>query len=479
VGAVIHLDYTIHSEKGYFPALMFDEVLNETSPVKELVVKVNLPKAKNLNYKLLNIDGEPTIGSENGQQVYTWTFKNILASSKESYQVHEHLDAARLVFSSAENLNSVYHSFIRQDAFQLKTNAQMDALVEKVLSENPDQLSAALACQKTVSNNINNLNIPLEYTGFNCRTPIETWNSNQGTELEKALLLSAILQKANITSTPVAVIPNPLFDKKMGDLLSFQEFAVMLELENYGNVLLSSNQVDDQNQVFSMAGKQLLKLDPNLKSPAVFSIVSEMSQIVATASFDLDGSKLSGNMNLEMKAAANPYFSLIEDASAIKSVIKGGISAKDIESTNMVLLSQEKSRSHLEIKKEEAFKKLHHYMSFEIPYIKGGVKDWHYDVLPAERNAALEIPESIHEKYVYTFTFPEDLALVSEPLNIELDNDAGYLLIRFENANDKLVVTREIKLSKKVIEKEIYDDFKEIINAWSHDNFQKILFKTK
>ena len=43
VGAVIHLDYTIHSEKGYFPALMFDEVLIESSPVQELVVKVNLP----------------------------------------------------------------------------------------------------------------------------------------------------------------------------------------------------------------------------------------------------------------------------------------------------------------------------------------------------------------------------------------------------------------------------------------------------
>ena len=40
VGAVIHLDYTIHSEKGYFPALMFDEVLIESSPVQELVVKV-------------------------------------------------------------------------------------------------------------------------------------------------------------------------------------------------------------------------------------------------------------------------------------------------------------------------------------------------------------------------------------------------------------------------------------------------------
>ncbi|PLW96367.1 MAG: hypothetical protein C0591_08880, partial [Marinilabiliales bacterium] len=275
VGAVIHLDYTIHSEKGYFPALMFDEVLIESSPVQELVVKVNLPASKKLNYKLLNTSGEPSISTENGQQVYTWTFNNLPASSKEDHQVSGHLDAPRLVFSSAEDLNSVYHTFVSQDAFQLETSTQMNALVEEVISENPDQLSAALAFQKIVSNNLSNLNIPLEYTAFICRSPIETWNSNQGTEPEKVLLLSALLQKANITATPVTIIPKPLFDKKIGDLLSFQKFAVMLDLENDDNVLLSANQTDDQNLLFSMAGQSLLKLDPNLKSPALFSIEKE------------------------------------------------------------------------------------------------------------------------------------------------------------------------------------------------------------
>jgi hypothetical protein len=477
VGAVIHLDYTIHSEKGYFPALMFDEELNESSPVKDLTVKFNLPASKNLHYKLLHIGGEPKISIENGQKTYTWTFKDLPASSKENYRVSGHLDAPRLVCSSAEDLNSVYHNFVGQDAFQLETNAQMDALVQEVISENNGQLLTALAFQKIVSNNMDNLNIPLEYTGFICRTPVETWNSNQGTELEKALLLSALLKKANIPATPVAMIPNPLFDMQIGDLLSFQKFAVMLELENDGRVLLSSNHTDVQNLLFSTTNHSLLKLDPNLKSPALFSIDKESTQILAKGTFNLNDSGLTVDLSLELEHAANPYFSLIKDASAIKSVIKGGIASKDIESFSMVQLSQEICRTHLEIKKDEPFKKLHNYLSFELPYVKGGVQDWHFNVLTAERTSAIEIPEKIHEKYVYTLTFSDDLKLATKLVNIDIKNDAGFVLIRFEESNGKLIITREIKLTKKIMDTGMYDGFKEIMDTWNNPNYRKLILK--
>jgi hypothetical protein len=477
VGAVIHLDYTIHSESGYFPALMFDEVLLESSPLKELTVKVSLPASKKLNYKLLNIESKPAIKTENGLAAYSWTFNNLPASSKEDHQVSGHMDAPRLVFSSAEDLNSVYHTFVNQDAFKLETNTQMNALVKEVISKNPDQLAAALAFQKIVSNNLDNLNIPLEYTGFTCRSPIETWNSNQGTEPEKALLLCALLKNANIPATPVAIIPDLLFDKKMGNLLSFQQFAVMLDLENDDKVLLSANHTDQQNLVFSMADQSLLKLDPNLKSPALFSIEKETTQIVAKGIFNFTDSGLSGNLSLELEGAVNPYFSLMKDASAIKSVVKGSVLSKDIESITQVQLSEDISRSLLEINKETPFEMLHNYMYFEIPYIKGGVQDWHYSVFTADRSSAIEIPEMIHEKYEYTVTFSDNLKLVSEPSNIEINNAAGYLHIQFEQSEGKLVVTREIKLSKKIIDTNMYDGFREIMNVWNNVNLQKIICK--
>jgi hypothetical protein len=422
------------------------------------------------------MEGEPSIDIVNELKTYTWTIKDVPASSKENYQVNGQLDAPRLLCST-DDLKTVYLGFVSQDAFDLQTNTQMDELVSEVMKEYPDQMTAALAFQKIVSNNLDNLNIPLEFTGFICRSPIDTWNSNQGTALEKALLLCALLQKANIHATPVAIIPNELFDQQIGDLLSFKDFALMVEPQNTGKVLISSNQIDNQNQIFKVTNQKLVKLDNNLKSPGLYTIDKRSNQILATATFHLNDIGLSGKMNLEMQAAANPYFSLIKDASTVKSFVKGGVSAKDIDSFTQVELSQEKSWTLMEIKKENPFDKLQNYLFFELPYIMGGVQDWHYNLLTAERNSAIEIPEAIHEKYVYTIAFSDDLKLVSKPTDIDIKNDAGHLLIRFEKLDGTLIVTREVKFSKKIIDVDMYDGYREIMNAWGHDNFQKIIFK--
>jgi hypothetical protein len=60
---------------------------------------------------------------------------------------------------------------------------------------------------------------------------------------------------------------------------------------------------------------------------------------------------------------------------------------------------------------------------------------------------------------------------------MDIKNDAGHLLIRFEKLNGKLIVTREVKFSKKIIDVDMYDGFREIMNAWNHENFQKLVFK--
>ncbi len=71
VGSTINLDYTINSKKGFFPALMIDDVLSESSPIQELIIKVNIPDSKNLHFELLNLDGDPTITTEKGKKVYS------------------------------------------------------------------------------------------------------------------------------------------------------------------------------------------------------------------------------------------------------------------------------------------------------------------------------------------------------------------------------------------------------------------------
>jgi len=474
---VINLDYTINSKKGFFPALMADEVLSESSPVKELIVKVNIPASKTLNFELLNLSGEPLISNKNGKKVYTWKFESLPANSKDYYQESDHGSAPRLIFSTSKDLKFAYDQFINQDAFVFNTNESMDKAIDKISSNETDQLTIALELQKLVSNDLKTLNIPLNSTGFKCRTAIETWKSNQGTHLEKALLLTALLQKANIKAEPVAVIPNNFYNKEIGNLLSFNDFWVRINLKKYGEIFISAVQTDKQNLKFSLEGKTALLLDKNVESLKVFSGKAMTSKIFVGGDFEFQNvDKLVGNLFLELKAEANPYFTIYNDSSNIKSLIRG-ISSKDFTSCEIEKLSQEMSRTHFEFETTGPFDKLKNYMTFQLPYISNGVESWHITLLPAERSVPLEIPESIHEKYEYAIVFPKELKPVSKPKNIEIKNEAGYLLIKFEKSEYEILITREIKFDKKIFGLDVYNDFREIMNAWNNKNYRKVIFK--
>ena len=476
--AVINLDYTINTEKGFFPDLMGNEILSESSPVSELIIKVNIPDSKTLNFELLNFAGEPVISGKNGKKVYAWTFKLIPANSKDYYQEADYGSAPRLIFSTAKDLKFAYYQFVNQNAFNFNTNESMDKAIDKIIADETDQLTIALKLQKLVVNDLKTLNIPLKFTGFKCRMAIETWNSNQGTHLEKALLLTSLLQKANINAEPVAVIPNDFYNKEIGNFLSFNDFLVRINLKKYGEIFISAEQINKQNLKFGLEGKTALLLDKNVESLKVFSSKPMTSKIFVGSDFEFQNpDKMVGNLFLELKAGANPYFTIYNDSSNIKSLIRGGVSNKNFTSTDIEKLSQEMSKTHFEFEKENPFKKLKNYMSFELPYINTGTESWHITILPAERSAPLEIPDRIHERYEYAVIFPKELKPVSKLKNIEIKNEAGYLLIKFEKSENEILITREIKFDKKIFGLDIYNDFREIMNAWNNKNYKKIIFK--
>lgn len=478
VGSTIHLDYSLHSEKALLPELMGNELLSESSPIKELIVKVKIPKSKTLNYKLLNIDVEPTVSIENSLKTYTWIFKSIPAESKDYYRLSNHKDAPHLMFSTAKDLNAVYKPFVDQEAFVVKTNDGMNELVKKTVSENSDQLAIALALQKVVANDLNTLAVPLNYNNFKCRTPIETWESNKGTQLEKVLLLTTMLQEANINAQPLATIPSEFFNEGIGDLSNFNAFLVRLDLEDYGEVYLSADHINKQNSKFNLEGNKVLLLDRDKEGLHIFPIENEINSIFVDGKFIIDEKEeLTAKMHLTLEANSNPYFTFFSNPSAIKSLCKGGLGAGDIIASKSVELTQEKSRSFFEIEKKGAFKVFQNYLEFQLPYVSNGVDSWHINLLTSERNSALEIPETIHEIYKYSFEISDDLKVVSPAKNIEIKNEAGYLIISYETIGKTLEVTREIKLEKKIIKLECYTDFKKIMDVWNNTNFRKIILK--
>lgn len=477
VGATIYLDYTIKTQKGFWPALMSDDILSESSPIGELTVKVNIPQSANLKFDLLNIQGKSMEVIEKDKKVFEWKFKSIPASSKDYYQLHNHTSSPRLFFSTAKDLFSVYSGFVNQEAFDMSTNESMDNFVSALMEEKNGQLQIALEIQKVISNNLKTIAAPINVNGFKCNTAIETWNTNKGTNIEKTILLTALLHKAGINAEVVTIIPNQYYNEKIGNILNFDDFLVRVKIEKQGDIFLSAMHVNNHNLKFGMDGKTILLLDKNIESLKVLSAKTMQSKIFVNGNFNINSHKISGKMHMVLEAAANPYFTLFNDNSNIKTLLKGEVSSNDVISVKNDELRQEVISSHLEIIKKESLTKLNTYFSFEIPYLKNGVNNWRYDLLDSERNSAMEIPETIHERYDYSIGFQDNLKCINESKIIEIDNNAGYLLLKFEKLEDKIIITREIKLEKKIIGLDIYEDFREIMNVWNNENYKKLIFK--
>ncbi len=476
VGAVINLDYTIVSSPGYYPALMGEEIISESAPVKEMIIKVRVPETSELYVNAFNTSVVPSITTVNGNKVYTWNFSSIPASSKESYQEKDHMSLPRVVFSTVD-FQEAYRSFVAQDAFHYTTNQSMDNLVNEIIANENDQLKVVLKLQKIVSNDLNNLGVPLKYTGFKCRNPIETWNSNQGTLLEKTILLTALLHKVNIKAEPVVIIPNSLFNRDIGDLLEFNDFMVKVNLKKLGDIYLTPNKVDDQNQKFDLGNRTVVILDKNIPKPKVWTSKPTVGGIRMICELDLQNNdKLLGNISLEFKNSTNPYFKLYQDSAKVKSLISG-IPAGSFKTSKIKKLSQEVSVTEFTVEKDNPTSNQEKYRTFILPKAKNGVDSWHMTLLTAERNAPVELPNLVDEKYEYAIVLNKDASMVSNNVFTIINNDIGAVTIHYEQKENEILITREISFKKKLINVSEYSKFKKIMDIWNNKHYRELIYK--
>ena len=149
--AVIELDYTIHTKQGYYPALMADEMLTESSPVAEEIILVRIPETKVLNYQVFQSRTEPEIFESAGYKQYIFTFSGIAENTHENYQPSKNRHLPRLVFSS-NNLAEAQQFLSNQEALNYKTDKQFQAVVSNlqkdstmhILKQNPQHYQSSL-----------------------------------------------------------------------------------------------------------------------------------------------------------------------------------------------------------------------------------------------------------------------------------------------------------------------------------------------
>lgn len=471
--AVVNLDYELHSKKGFYPCLMGNELLAEVEPIKELTFIIRVPLDSKLNYSMLNNTTTPVVTKDGSFQVYTWSFKDIPAISTEDFQKGSNDLYPKIIFSTAKNRSNLYSEFMNLASFSYALSADMKDAVENVTKENKEKTKILLKLQDKVINEFRLYPVPLRVTGFACRTPQETWNSNGGTLLEKAVLLTALLKEAGIEADPVFMIRNSLYDESIGSLLDVED--ILVKAESDGPVYLSLTTLNPQNLFYCSPERFFIELHQG--GVRVEKSSSMKNKINLTGTFTVNENKqLSGEINITENNGINPYLMLLRDKSKAKSLIGGGLSSSDLKDPGITKMGVDQSSIVIAVHKDKAFRTDSDYYFFQLPLMTNGVENLGIHLLPKDRITPLEISSLMEESNDFTFILPEKMKPFIPYEKKEQKNNIGAFSFEVKTEGTKVIVHKSLKLEKRLIQPAEYPEFKTLLDHWNADRYREIVF---
>jgi hypothetical protein len=471
--AVINLDYSLHTKKGFFPVFYVQDFLLESSPIDELIIKIKIPKTKDPAYQLLNIDVEPKISEEGNYKTYTWKFNNLPAHIYEQKSPNLETYSPLLLFSTASSRDEYVKAIISRPAFEYQVNDKMRKKVESLRTDASDDLDLALKIQDYVIKEFKLKSISSKLYGYTYREAYEIWESAYATSAEKMILMTALLKLANLDATPYAVIESNLdLDEIKAPLI--REYTVRVDTKDGDYFFLSATDQNKQDMAYEFVNKQLLKLSflENLK---LYKAKKGDNKLKVEGKINLTKEGyLKGEIDAEITDALNPYFDLKNNDSKAKSFLSGGFSSSDCE-TVVVKTEAEKTVVTYELKSKKELEKRKKYMFFEIPELNTGINGMHIHELPTERLYPFQLSHALNESYKYEINISDEMKAVNKNVKIEEKNNIGELIIEIKNSGKKLIVKRSIKFHKDLISPEEYPAFRKMMNLWNNKNHKTIL----
>jgi hypothetical protein len=473
--AVLNLDYVLHSKKGFYPCLMGNELLCEVEPVKELTFVIRVPPETKLRYAILNSKAIPSVTREGNSDVYTWNFTNVAAIAAEDFQAGGNDLYPRLIFSTATDRNSVYTDLVKQNAFYYELNGEMKQMAATLSSQYKDKMDLVLKLQDKVVNEFRLYPVPMKYTGFTCRTAQETWNSNGGTLLEKAVLLTALLKEAGLAGTaPGFIVRNSIFDNVVGSLLDVEDVFVRVKVQDVGTTWLSLNSLNSQNLIVASPDRIFVELTNPVIS--VGKSTNSIGRIRFDGSFAVnDKNQLTGSITCTESGNPNPYLSLLRDKDKAKSVFGGGLSSSDLKDPVNVNAGNDESSMSFAVLKEKPFRIDSDYYFLQLPVVTSGIDGFGIHLLPKARTTPLEISSVMEENDNFSFVLPANLRpFIPQELK-KIKNAAGEFIFEVKTSGQKVTVHKSLNINKRLIQPEEYADFKALMDHWNADRYREVV----
>lgn len=466
INCEIELDYTIHSQAGFYPFLMANEPILQQAPVNELIISVNFPKDQYLTHQLLNFAETYKKNIKENKGSVEYKFINLPSHNTEKQ--YAHVVYPVLAFSVTPNQTANYFKALFEKD---ETNDSISTKVTELLEEDTAKFKTMEKIQKYISGNINYYPVPLKYTGFTSLHSKQVWNSKGGSEIEKTKLLLNMLKIAGFNAEPVGFCDSGLSDALLNPT-TLSEYAVKVNL----------NGIDFF--VSPIRTKILRDCDiyQNYKTVGLFSQETFVSakkipnQMVYSANIKIDANnQLMGNSKLILKGILNNYPYLKYYTKNVETKF-ADFGTQTINNENVTEDSSffELSFNNINLEKLNVG-----FYKFPVPEFEDGFKSFNITYLPEKRTTALQISNTVDENSNLIIEIPENLECLSDTFSIYIQNEVGELSIWLKKDGSKVEVHRNLKINQTSIQPEKYRHFRQMVNHWLNPANKIILFSKK
>jgi len=467
--AVINCKYEISTTRGIFPFLMGDEALLTSCPVEEMTIKVVVPEGTTFNYELFGYDNKPKITQENESDIYTWIFKNLPQHLSESQEQIYSENSPRLIFSTQESRKALIDSYSAQSGFR-QHNLEIPPSVEKAISELDTDLKRALKIQQIVVDELNLLHIPDRLTGFRYRTAKHIWESNSGTAVEKAILMSSLLSSAGIVNVICLDYPN-VFNGENSPFILASSPIVIVNVEQREPIYLSPEFKNSNYADVSRVGYSCIPVGNKIEQIVEFKPTG--GEVMLSGELTLsESSVLSGFFVGTFTGSSNPYLKITASENAFKRMVSGWSGKLDF-------LSDEKLKIVYNGEKTAPEKTRGDYCFVTLPTGSNGLMSKYLLPLNANRKTAFDFGHPLKEHYKYTLTLPKGYELINKKISKNITTPVGVLSINIEQNGMTVTIDKSVEITKSVIPVEEYAGFKSLITEWSLRKYNQLILRMK
>lgn len=471
MNCIIHLDYTIHSEAAFIKEFMENIDFVQYCPVTEYIVTVKTPKNITLKNRMLNLRLAPTTGTEGNKNVFTWRLTNVMQSSNESYMPTD-MVYPELILSTFNDMSHAYFAFVNQEAFRDYSLPESSEIIASITKKNNKPYDNIIAIRDYVADAIHLNNFNQKHTDYQASSASKTWHSACGTELDKAILLTAMLRNAGYEAIPVALIKERYHSDEVACLDLISHYAVR-------------TRIDDKDFYLSPTEKNNSSLEYTYGGYMAYFIDSSIDHFIARYLGPVDNkASLKGDIIIKDNGTANeqvgynittaglPYYEIDNNNSILSQYAtntNGEITCRKLDFTNA-----EFTVNAEEVKMEQIGES--GYYTLNLPAASNTFK-----VNPAYLNEKREHPircKKTDETYTYTITMPKGWKSVTNNVHKSYGSSFGKMDIDIKVNGNTITVIRSLKVTQETIEVSQYKDFRAMMNDWTDDAWRKIIVKS-